>query len=119
MFKIIGLLKKKAGMSSDEFRHYYETTHRQLGEKYLRNFAIKYMRRYLTPFPNPLTGQTPETEHDVVLEIWYPDRATFEAAHAQFADEDILAEISADEEKLFDRSAMLFYFVDECESPLA
>lgn len=118
MFKMIGLLKRKAGMSSEEFRDYYETTHRRIGEKYLRNFAVKYMRRYLTPFPNPLTGETPETDHDVLLEIWYPDRATFETAHARFADEEVLAEISADEERLFDRSKMLFYFIEERESDL-
>ncbi len=105
-------------MSSEDFRDYYETTHRRMGEKYLHRFAVKYMRRYLTPFPDPLTGETPETDHDVLLEIWYPNRATFEAAHAQFADEEIMAEISADEERLFDRSKMLFYFLDECESDL-
>ena len=62
MFKMIGLLKRRPGMSSGEFRAYYESTHRRIGEKYLRKYACNYMRRYLTPFPNPLTGETPEAQ---------------------------------------------------------
>ena len=118
MFKMIGLLKRRPGMSAEAFRDYYETTHRRIGEKYLREFACHYMRRYLTAFPNPLTGITPEPEHDVLLEIWYPDRAAFELANAQFSAGDIMDEIAAEEERLFDRARMHFFFVDECVSDL-
>jgi hypothetical protein len=76
------------------------------------------MRRYLAPFPNPLTGETPEAEHDVLMEIWYPDRAAFDAANAQFVVAEIAAEIAADEERLFDRTKNQFFFVDECVSDL-
>jgi len=118
MFKMIGLLKRRPGMSTADFRDYYESTHSRIGEKYLKDFASHYMRRYLTAFPDPVTGENPEPEHDVLLEIWYPDRAAFDAAYAQFAVEEIIAEISADEERLFDRSRMHFFFVDECVSDL-
>ena len=38
MIKFIMPLHRKAGMSTDEFRSYYETFHRVIGEKYLKGF---------------------------------------------------------------------------------
>ena len=118
MIKVIGLLKRKPGMSPEAFRDYYETYHRVIGEKYLNGFAVKYMRRYLTPFADPITGSLPEQSCDVVLEIWYPDRATFDRANESFARPEVADEIATDEEKLFDRVNNRFFFVEECESSL-
>ncbi len=118
MFKTIGLLKRKQGMSTDEFRSYYEEKHRVIGEKYLKGRAEKYMRRFLTPYPNPLTGETVEPEYDVVLEIWYSDKAAFKETGAVLASGEAAKEIAEDEEKLFDRSKNRFFFVEEVESDL-
>jgi hypothetical protein len=118
MIKMVGLLKRRPGMSREAFRDYYESTHRRIGEKYLSGYASRYLRRYLTPLPNPLTGKAQEGDVDVILEIWYPDRAAFDAANSQFVVEDIAREIGEDEERLFDRSRMRFFFIDECESTL-
>lgn len=118
MIKMIGLLKRRPGMSREAFHDYYETTHRRIGEKYLRGHACRYLRRYLTPFPNPLTGEVDDGEFDVALEIWYPNQAAFDAANAQFIVPEIAQEIAEDEERLFDRTRMRFFFVDESESDL-
>ncbi len=118
MFKVIGLLKRKPGMSVEAFREYYETHHRVIGEKYLKHHAVKYLRRYLTPFADPLTGNQADQPCDVVMEIWYRDREAFDAAVATFVQPDVAAEIADDEEKLFDRNNNRFFFVDECESTL-
>ena len=40
-------------MTVAEFRAYYETHHRVIGEKYLSGFASRYMRRFITPSPEP------------------------------------------------------------------
>ena len=57
MFKTITLLKRRPGTTMAEFIDYYETHHRVIGEKYLRGHATRYVRRFLHPFPNPLTGE--------------------------------------------------------------
>ncbi|MCK9468952.1 MAG: EthD domain-containing protein [Porticoccaceae bacterium] len=119
MIKMVGMLKRRPGLSVQAFRDYYESTHRKIGEKYLSGYASRYLRRYLTPLANPLTGEADEGEFDVILEIWYPDQAAFDAANAQFTVEEIAREIAEDEERLFDRSRMRFFFVDESESKLA
>ena len=118
MLKVIGFLKRKPGMTVEDFRDYYESHHRVIGEKYLRDHAVKYMRRYLTPFADPLSGNQAEQPCDVVMEIWYRDRAAYDAAMANFVRPDVAAEIAEDEEKLFDRKYNRFFFVDECESVL-
>lgn len=118
MFKMIGLLKKRPGMSSEEFRDYYERYHRVIGEKYLSGRAVKYMRRYLTGFADVITGEQPAMPYDVVLEIWYPDKQTFDQTNELLAAPDIAREIEEDEKQLFDRSKNAFFYVDEVESVL-
>ena len=114
MIKQIGLLKRKPGMTPEAFRTYYETSHRVIGEKYLAGYATKYMRRFL----DPLTTSADEQEFDVILEIWYPDQATYERCREHLSSPEAAAEIAADEEQLFDRAANRFFLVDERESSL-
>lgn len=118
MFKTITLLKRRAGLSREAFIDYYETHHARIGEKYLRGRATLYVRRYLQTMPDPRTGQVVEPAHDVATEVWYADRAAFEATMAVLLQPEAQAEIVADEERLFDRAQMVFLLVDERESAL-
>lgn len=118
MFKAIALLKRRPGLSMAEFIDYYEQHHAAIGCEVLSGRALHYTRRYLHPFPSPHDGATVEPEFDVITETWYPDKATHDAAVANFQKPEIAARIIADEEKLFDRSRMLFCTVEEYESAL-
>ncbi len=119
MFKMVGLLKRRPGMTVAEFRTYYENNHRVIGEKYLTGHAVRYFRRFLDTAPNHRGDPNEEPEYDVILEIWYPDRATYDASREILSQPDIIKEIIEDEEKLFDRPSMRFYVVEEHESDLA
>ena len=57
MIKMIGLLKRKPGMTTAAFRAYYESKHRLIGEKHLREYACRYARRYLTPLFTPMADR--------------------------------------------------------------
>ncbi len=118
MIKAIGLLKRRKGMTVAEFRAYYESRHRLIGEKYLTGCASRYVRRYLNPSERHEARQPTDSEYDVVLEIWYPSRVAYEAAAARLSTPEAVREIVADEERLFDRSKNRFYTVEECESDL-
>jgi hypothetical protein len=61
---VITLLKRRAGMSKADFITYYETRHRLIGEKVLRGYATRYVRRFL----HPTDGIDQEQDADVVLE---------------------------------------------------
>jgi EthD domain len=111
---VITLLKRRAGMSKADFITYYETHHRLIGEKVLRGYATRYVRRFL----HPVDGVDQHEDADVVLEIDFPDTATRDACFAAMGDEAIMAEIIADEEKLFDRSRIRTFAVEERASAM-
>jgi hypothetical protein len=118
MFKTLTLLARRLDLTREEFMRRYETGHARLGERLLRGAATRYVRRYLNPLPDPETGAVQEGDHDVAMEIWYPDRATWEATMARLADPETMAEIVADEETLFDRSKNRFFLVEEHDSEI-
>ena len=114
MYKTITLLKRRDGMSLDDFIAYYEAHHRLIGEKYLRGRAERYFRRYL----RPRDDSGVPTDYDVVTEVWFADRAAFDATLAVLMQPDAAAEIAADEERLFDRSKIRMFAVEEHESDM-
>jgi len=119
MIKTVGLLKRRKGMSVEDFRAYYESTHRVIGERVLAGYSCKYMRRFLNPSSDSQAATFgAEGDFDVVLEIWYPDDATAEACQKHLATFDIAAEILADELKLFDRDKNRFFTVTESVSDM-
>ncbi len=113
MVKLITLLKRRPSLSREAFRDYYESRHRLIGEKYLAGYAVHYVRRYVEPLPG---GREPD--HDVVMEIWLPDRERLEALMRRLAEPDVAAEIAQDEEQLFDRPATSTFTVSEVASTL-
>lgn len=114
MIKVVTLLFKRPDLSTEEFRDYYESHHRFLGEKYLSPHALKYIRRY--PI---LAGDGAETTgFDVMMEVWFDNYYSMEAAMADMSTEAAQRELAEDEEQLFDRDRTQSFIVDECESDL-
>lgn len=112
---VITLLKRRDGMSKADFIAYYESSHRRIGEKVLRGYATRYVRRFL----HPTDGVDAHEDADVVMEIDFPDAATRDACFAAMGDAATMAEIVADEEKLFDRSRIRTFTVEEHASDMA
>jgi hypothetical protein len=110
--KFVMPLTRKAGMTKEDFRQYYEQHHKLIGEKYLKNYVVKYSRGYVSP----TSGEESASDFDVLLEIWYRDSESFKACMNYLSTPEIAAEIAADEEKLFDRSKKRGYLLDEVES---
>ena len=114
MIKLVTLLYRRPGMSVGDFRAYYESTHRLIGEKVLGGHACRYVRR----FTDPADGVARPEDPDVVMEIWFPDRARYDACFAEIMKPEVIAMITEDEERLFDRERMRSYIVTECESEM-
>jgi len=117
VIKVVTLLTRKPGMSREAFIEHYETHHRKIGEKYLSGFAVKYQRRYLQS-AGFREQEGDEPPFDVLMEIWYPDKDTLDAALAVLSTDEAQAEIIADEERLFDRDLIRSYTVEEYESEM-
>jgi len=114
MIEVVTLVFKRPDLSAEEFGDYYESHHRFLGEKYLSPHALKYIRRY--PI---LAGDGAETPcFDVMMEVWFDNYYSMEAAMADMSTEVAQRELAEDEEQLFDRERTQSFIVDECESDL-
>ncbi len=111
---LITLLKRRDGMSKADFIAYYECHHRLIGEKVLRGYATRYARRYL----HPTDGMDMPEDADVVMEIDFPDEAVRDACFDAMADEATMAEIVADEERLFDRRRIRTFAVEARDSKI-
>ncbi len=101
-YKILIFLKRRPGMSIEDFRRYYEEVHVPLALKYSQGLS-RYIRRFIDPMPNPETGDSGELAYDVITELWFEDEAVFRAT-AKFMSTHMMSdEIVEDEKKLFDR----------------
>jgi hypothetical protein len=95
MFKQICFFKKRPDMTMEQFMDYYENMHSKLAQRMgwsasLPN-AQRYVRRYVTPVPNPLTGEVIHPGYDCIMEIWWNTKEDFERG---------MKGLSADPEKL-------------------
>lgn len=122
MFKQICFFRKRPDMTMDEFLDYYENQHSQLsarmGKKRAIAAASRYVRRYLVPEPNPVTGEIHDPGYDCIMEIWWDSREDFEASQALLRQPDRLPHVMEDEKKLFATHANPVCSVIEYDSPM-
>jgi hypothetical protein len=120
MFKVVALLKRKEGMSRQEFIDYYQSAHAKIGEKYLTGNAVKYIRRFFSPLPHPLEHPlettSDDSDYDAIMEMWFEDQAQWEATMKIFAEPAVANLIIEDEKQLFQRDRIRMYCVEEYES---
>ena len=116
--KVAAFMKRLPGVTHEQFRDHYEKVHRLIGEKYLKKHVIKYTRKYLTPFPDPVTGSEQPRAFDAVTEIWYSDKAAYDAANAQFSDPAVMKDIMDDVKNFLDLANSPHFFVMECASDM-
>ena len=105
---VITMLKRRPGMSREDFVAYYESNHARIGEKVLKDYATRYVRRYI----EPLDGIERPDDYDVVMEIDFPDQARRDAFFQWVGDDQAIMDmIAEDEEKLFDRDRIRTFTV--------
>ena len=116
-FKTIALLKAKPGISRAEFVDYYETRHAPLVRELMPGI-VDYRRNYVQADGAFAFAETPPFDYDSVTEIWYRDRAAYDAAIAAVSQPDAAARLAADEENFIDRARTRMFVVEESGSPL-
>lgn len=122
MLKQICFFKKRPDMTLDEFMDYYENQHSQLakksGAKPAIPNAVRYVRRYLTPEKNPVTGEIHDCGYDCIMEIWWNSREDFENSQQIIADPERVKLTIADEKNLFASHANPIVTCVEYDSPM-
>jgi|YelNatPaOPRAMG01_1025707.scaffolds.fasta_scaffold36864_2 uncharacterized protein (TIGR02118 family) len=109
MIKSITLIKRKPGLSREQFIHYYEEVHAPLAIKYFPTFK-KYVRNYVIPLPG-----SKGPDFDCITEIWFEDIKAAMAVTAALGDYDteIGRVFLRDEEKFMDRESRISFLVEE------
>ena len=81
--------------------------------------AQRYVRRYVTPVPNPLTGEVIHPGYDCIMEIWWNTKEDFDAAMKGLgADPEKLKIRLEDELQLFATNSNPVCTVIESDSPV-
>lgn len=122
MIKQVVFLKRRPDLTMEEFMNYYENQHSQLAKKLgakpsLPN-AQRYVRRYITPEKNPLTGELLQSGYDCIMEIWWNTREDFDKAMKGLSDPQFLQARMEDERKLFASNSNPVCIVEEHDSPV-
>lgn len=110
--KMICMIRRRPGMSRDDFIDYYETAHSRLAARHLPMIA-GYHRSYMLPNGASAPRQIPALDIDVMTEMWFRSQADFDAMQVALTDPALGAMFAADEEKLFDRKNIQMFLVDE------
>jgi EthD domain len=116
--KILLFMKRRSGMTPEEFKDYYENHHVPLCLRYASGIR-RYLRRYLTAHPNPDSGAKDELQFDVITELWFDDEKIFRGTVDYLSTSMMPDDVVADEMRLFDRAKTRMATIVECESILA
>jgi hypothetical protein len=117
VFKILYLMKRKPGLTHEEFVHYYQTVHSQFVTAASPQ-AKRYFRKYLRPlevnssFYDQVGPSPNRQEFDVVMELWFDSKEQFESIPGM--NDPVLArQIMEDEKKFIDVDAGVLRFTYE------
>lgn len=116
--RLTGLLRKRAGMTRQEFIDYYEGRHSRLAVELLRSDGHALFARYTRSYPAQFLpiGEGPETtsvDFDVITDMWFWGEGDYRRFLEMCADENIAASLITDETQLFDRSAVQSFLTTE------
>jgi uncharacterized protein (TIGR02118 family) len=120
MMKMVFFFTRKAGLTPEQFREYYETKHVPLALSLLPFFA-DYTRNYVRNdlgFERPSGGPNkPGPSFDVVTELTFASRADYDRMMQALSDPAIIKQIAEDEANFMDRSAHVIFFADAETTP--
>jgi len=108
VLKVMLLVRRKEGMTREQFREYYERNHAVLAARHMSR-CVRYVRNHVREEPSG------PQDFDVITEFWFDIEPTAEALYAM-ADAATVALLEEDEERFMDRASMRVITVWEDET---
>jgi uncharacterized protein (TIGR02118 family) len=115
--KLIALLRRKPGLSMEEFIAYYEDKHVPLVLRIVP-FIMDYRRSYVQHDSAIAALDGLAGDCDVITEAWFATHADFENFMTEGAKPENRELIIADELNFLDRTAIRMFLVDEHKSSI-
>jgi hypothetical protein len=118
MFKIMMLLRKKAGMTREEFIDYYDNRHVPFMHSILPQGAAIHRRNFIVPAPQAAQGEgmVGAAECDVIVELFYEDVETVQRAMHCLADPLIQQQMAEDESRFIMPGSIRRFIVEPHET---
>ena len=105
METVFVLLKRKSGMTFDEFRAHYESNHAKLGEKYFGHLFHSYRRHYIPEGMRFSDGAAIENAYDCLTELVFREPGGYAELKRIAGDPEIHRILKEDEAQFLDRTA--------------
>jgi hypothetical protein len=108
MYKVIWLIKRKPGISHEQFREHYENSHAVLGQKYFGHLILSYKRNYDAAKQSgneAVFMAARQSDYDCVTEWIMPSEEAFEECMGLMAQPAIGKLFLDDEEHFLDSAA--------------
>lgn len=122
MFKQVIFFKKRQDMTMQQFIDYYENMHSKLAQRLGAPPSLpkaqRYVRRYITPEFNPVSGGVYDPGYHCVMEIWWDSREDCDAAMEGLRTSKFAKERLEDELQLFASNNNPVCSVVEYDSPM-
>jgi hypothetical protein len=120
MVKILWFLKRKPGLTHQQFRDHYENSHVVMGHKYVGHLMTGYHRNYpfeawISPSSKREEGTVPrvEPEWDCITEMRIRDEAAYEEI-LRIINDPVIGKMFVDDEHNFlDRSSVIMLKCNE------
>ncbi|HJP68779.1 MAG TPA: EthD domain-containing protein [Sphingomicrobium sp.] len=116
---MIVLMKRKPGLSREEFREHYEGVHAVLGHKYFEGLLLDFVRYYptdLAPFPSQWNSFVPSTDdadsYDAIAVYTFRDEEAISEYARRMEDPEISRTMREDEDRFLDRSGCRYGFCE-------
>lgn len=114
MIKMMAIVRRKNGMSFEDFRRHYETRHVPLVKGLMGDNLTRYIRNYVTKEANPF-DIGPGSDFDCITEFYFPDKGALERAVAAIESPENAPTVRADEARFLDTGNVQICFVEESD----
>ena len=122
MTTLVACLVRKDGLSKEEFKDYYESTHCSLLLKHFGHLVASYTRYYLPAAPRLADteyGRPPDDGGpDVITELRFNDQAAFETFMAEYAKPEVHEIFLQDMLKFMDLESSRGGMAEVCKADL-
>jgi hypothetical protein len=119
MERVFVLLKRKPGLSFEQFRSHYESSHAKLGEKYFGHLFASYRRNYVPSGLRLGDGTMVEPAYDCVTELIFREVGGYAELLRIAGEPEIQRILAEDEERFLDRMACVMAVSEPVESDLS